>query len=35
MNIKQFFEIMEHIHFVFGIPAFPEKLLDAPEGIVE
>jgi len=35
MTIKRFFEIMEQLHFVFGIPAFPEKLENAPEGIIE
>lgn len=35
MTIKKFFEVMEQIHFVFGIPDFPESLEAAPEGIVE
>jgi len=35
MTIKKFFEVMEHIHFVFGIPVFPEKLENAPKGYIE
>lgn len=35
MNLFDFFKRMEWIHFVFGIPLFPENLNDAPEGIVE
>ena len=32
MTLARFFELMDHIHFVFGVPAFPEKLENAPKG---
>jgi len=34
MTLPHFFKLMEHIHFVFGIPDFPEKLENAIEGVI-
>lgn len=32
MNMYQFFKVMEQIHFIFGVPAFPESLEKTIEG---
>lgn len=34
MNIEKFFQVMEQIHFFFGFPSFPEKLDQAPLGVI-
>lgn len=34
MTLERFFEVMEQIHFVFGIPVC-DSLTDAIEGIIE
>lgn len=32
-SLQRFFEEMERIHFVFGIPQFPDTLENAPIGV--
>lgn len=35
MTLLDFFKTMDHIHFVFGIPYFPERLTDCVYGEIE